>query len=159
MSMDCDALRETLVFGRPLDEVGRAHLAGCPRCREDEASLIAVARALAADPVPEPAPALAAHVLAAAEPVLARHTRRVAWTSVLRAVGLAIVPLPLILLLDVYLVGALHSLLSALLPPTLSLYLVVNYAALLAFLLALTYGAIPLIAARQVGLGPKEHHV
>jgi hypothetical protein len=42
------------------------------------------------------------------------------------------------------------------LPEPLSLYLVVNHAALLALLLALTYGSIPLLAARRVGAPERE---
>jgi hypothetical protein len=48
--------------------------------------------------------------------------------------------------------------LSAVLPGALSLYLVFNYAATLALLLALTYSAIPILAERQARLRREEVH-
>ena len=69
-----------------------------------------------------------------------------------RALAAALIPLPAILVFDVALVRAIYSLLGAVLPHGLSLYLVVNHAALLALLLTLTYGAVPFLAARQARL-------
>ena len=44
------------------------------------------------------------------------------------------------------------------LPDALSLYFVVNYTTLLALLLTLAYGAIPLLAERQTRLRHEEIH-
>jgi len=52
-------------------------------------------------------------------------------------------------MVDVWAMQAIYGVLTRLLPPTLSFYLVVNYAAVLALLGALTYGAIPLLAEHQ----------
>ena len=52
-------------------------------------------------------------------------------------------------MVDVWALQAIYGGLTRLLPAALSLYLVVNYAAVLALLGALTYGAIPLLAERQ----------
>jgi hypothetical protein len=46
-------------------------------------------------------------------------------------------------------VRAAYDLLTRFLPDALSLYVVANWVGLLAFLFALTYGAIPFLAARQ----------
>jgi len=56
--------------------------------------------------------------------------------------------LPLVVFLDVQLVRGVHALLSLVFPGALSLYLVGTYALLLAFLLAATYAAVPLLAMR-----------
>jgi hypothetical protein len=50
---------------------------------------------------------------------------------------------------DLWALQAIYEGLRHLLPEPLSFYLVVNYAAVLALLGALTYGAIPLLAERQ----------
>jgi hypothetical protein len=61
-------------------------------------------------------------------------------------------------MIDVWALGTIYAWLARLLPPALSLYLVVNYAAVLALLGALTYGAIPLLAERQArGLREAPH--
>ena len=62
---------------------------------------------------------------------------------------LALLPLPLIVMIDLWALQAIYDGLSRLLPATISFYLVANYAAVLALLGALTYGAIPLLAERQ----------
>ena len=64
----------------------------------------------------------------------------------------------MILLLDFYLVRAAFGLLVAILPTALGAYIVFNYAATLALLLALTYGAIPIFVERQVRLRREESH-
>ena len=64
----------------------------------------------------------------------------------------------MILLLDFYLVRAAFGLLVAILPTALGAYIVFNYAATLALLLALTYGAIPIFVEQQVRLRRQERH-
>jgi hypothetical protein len=118
----------------------------------------AVARAFAADVVPDPDAARAAHVLRAAAPLLAQNARRVTWSAQLRALAVALLPLPLIAVLDFYLVRTGYRLLSTILPDALSFYVVLNHAVLLAFLLALTYAAVPILAERQVRLRREELH-
>jgi len=146
MTTSCDDVLTTLLLGRSDDPEVRVHLETCERCRAEAPSLQRVAQALAAGTAPEPPPALAAHVARAAAPLLERNARRVAW----RAVAAALVPLPLVLLLDVWIVRTIHTLLVAVVPAPLGAYVVFNYSALLALLLALTYGAVPIVAARQL---------
>src|SRR5207245_3046012 len=99
---------------------------------------------------------LSARVLGAAAPLLARQARLAAWRTRAPALAAALVPLPLILFLDFHLVRTAYGVLNALLPGALSFYVVFNDAATLALLLALTYGMIPLVAARQMRLRREE---
>jgi len=150
---------EDVLMALLLDQADAAaldHVRTCVRCRAEEPTVRALAMRLAADPAPAPPPTLAPRVLAAAAPLLARNAQRaawrVAWPAVARALTAALLPLPAILVFDVALVRAIYTLLGAVLPHGLSLYLVVNHAALLALLLTLTYGAVPFLAARQARL-------
>jgi hypothetical protein len=154
----CDDILAALLFGGASDAAAEAHFAACPRCRAERPQIERVRQALAADAVPAPPPALAARVLGAARPLLARNARRSAWPLVARALGAALVLLPVILFVDWQIVRAVHALLSSVLPGALSSYLVFNYAATLALLLALTYSAIPLVAERQARLRHQESH-
>ncbi len=132
-----------------------AHLAGCDRCQAERARAEQVSHALAHHQVAAPAPAADAafrsRLLAAAAPLLARRAsearalrRRVAW-----AFTLALLPLPAILYANFKLLLAAHGLLSTLLPPSVSLYLVACLGAGVALLLALSYAAVPVMAARR----------
>jgi hypothetical protein len=128
-----------------------AHLAGCAACRDARAQAGAVARALAGYAAPAPAPGAEARTLAAAMPLLARRRearralrRRVTW-----ALTMALLPLPAIVLVNVQLLMAAHRLALTRLPPALALYLVVCLGAGVALLLALSYVAVPLLAARR----------
>jgi len=87
--------------------------------------------------------------LAATGPLLAAKRRHATRHVLVAAVAAALLPLPLILMIDIWALGAIYGGLTRLLPPALSFYLVVNYAAVLALLGTLTYGAIPLLAERQ----------
>ncbi len=152
----CDDVRERLFLGRTVRDDER-HLAACPECRREAETLTTLARAFAADHSAAPSPALAPRVLAAARPLLAAKHRHAARRAVAAAVAAALVPLPLILVLDLLALRAIYAGLTHLLPSALSLYLVVNYAGVLALLGALTYGAIPLLAERQARLREVPH--
>jgi anti-sigma factor RsiW len=156
--MTCDDVTPLLLHDDGTDPRVAAHLAGCAACRERVPALVAVARVLAAAPEPVAPAGLHTAVLRAAGPLLARHARRAEQWRLARALGAALLPLPLILFLDVGLLTAAYHLLSTVLPHGLSLYLVANHAALIALLLALTYGSIPLLAARQGRGFAEESH-
>jgi len=151
----CDAVAEALLLGRALDAAARAHVDGCDACRQARALLPALAQTLADDPAPVPAE-LAARVQRATAPLLARNARRAVWWSLARAVGVSLLPLPLLLAIDAYLLRTAYAWLSTVLPGALSLYLVVEYTALVALMLTLTYGAIPLLTERQLRLQREE---
>ena len=145
----CEDVSELRALGRPLGADALAHAQTCLRCQADERALSAVAGMLAAAAVPSVSPDLNARVLAAAAPLLAANAARAARGRLVRALAAALVPLPAILALDFWLVRAAYDLLTRFLPDALSLYVVANWVGLLALLLALTYGAIPFLAARQ----------
>ena len=153
----CDDLREALFLARGLDAAHEAHLAGCDPCRAVAADLGALAAALD-HAGPEPPRGATAQVLRAAEPLLARHAQRELWRRSARAVAAALVPLPLVLVANLLFVRAVSVWLESVLPAQLSYFLIGNYAALLALLLAAIYGAIPLLAARQVGFAHEVRH-
>jgi len=153
----CDRARVALAFGRAEPEIAR-HVATCDVCRTDASALRHVAIALAAAQFPSPPAALATRVRAAAAPLLARHARASTLRTVARAVGAAVLPLPLVLLVDVYVLRAAYDALRAVLPAALSLYFVLNYTTLLAVLLTLAYGAVPLLAERQARVRREERH-
>jgi len=155
---DCEETLTALAFGGAPDAATAAHLALCARCRADRVQVERVTRALAADVPPAPPPGLTARVLRAAEALLERNARRAAWPELARALAAALVPLPLVLFLDWHIVRAAYAFLSELLPGALSFYLVFNYAATLALLLALTYSAVPILVERQARLRRQESH-
>jgi len=155
--MSCDELRDAWLRHGDLPPGGAEHIASCASCQADAAALRALAPALRAYAAPEPPPTLGRAVLRAAAPLLAAHAApvpRPAW----RALAVALLPLPLVLVADWFLVRGAHTLLSGILPDALSLYLAGSYAVLLATLLGLTYAAVPLLAARQLRASPEEHH-
>ena len=145
----CEEVDEMRFLGRPLAPDALAHTRACARCQAEEASLAAVTGALGASTVPGARAGLNARVLAAAEPLLAANAARAARRRLVRALAAGLLPLPAILLLDFWLVRAGYDLLTRFLPEALSLYVVANWVGFLALLLALTYGAIPFLAARQ----------
>jgi hypothetical protein len=147
-----DVLTHVLLHGDVPPE-GDTHLATCTDCARAVGDVRRVAGALAADVVPEPTAGLSARVLLAAEPILAARRRAVDWTRVAAAIAAAILPLPLILAVDWWIVTQLWQLLSIALPDAVSLFLVGNYVALLALLLTLTYAAVPLLAVRPAFRG------
>jgi hypothetical protein len=153
-TVSCDDALAAVFLGTA-SEATRAHLAGCPRCQENAPLVGTLTAALAASPAPEPPPGLTARVLRAAGPLLGR---RAAWPALGRAVAAALVPLPIILWIDWLVVRTAERLLSAVLPDALSTFVVVNYSILLALLLALTYGAVPILAERQARGQREELH-
>lgn len=158
MSDGCDRARAAVAFGRGIDAETTRHLAECEACRADAPAWRRLATTLGAAHGAVPSAALAAHVRAAAAPLLARHARMATWRAVARAVAAAVLPLPLVLLVDGILLRALYEALRAVLPTALSLYFVLNYTTLLAVLLTLAYGAVPLLAERQARLRREERH-
>jgi hypothetical protein len=145
----CDQVSALRAFGRPLPAEAEAHARDCSQCRELAAALGDVSAALAASPAPGVPAGLTARVLAAAEPLLAANAARATRRRLVRALVAGLVPLPAILVLNFWLVRTGYDLLTRFLPDVLSLYVVANWVGFLALLLALTYGAIPFLAARQ----------
>jgi len=150
--MGCEDVRTSLMLGLALDDGAARHVTMCTSCRAEAPAVRAVAAALAAHRAPAPSQALRARVLDAAAPLLDRRARAVItpdWGAVARALGAALLPLPLIALAQGYVVNLLYRVLTTLLPGPVGAYLVFNYVALVALLATITYAAIPVVAARQ----------
>jgi hypothetical protein len=167
-TIPCDEALTALALDRgPGRDRAAAHLAGCERCQAEQARAEQVSRTLARHAVPAPttdaAAAFRSRVLTAAAPVLARRAtearalrRRIVW-----AFTLALLPLPAILFANFKLLVAVHGLLVTRLPPSLAMYLIACLGAGVALLLALSYAAVPVMAARRPWLfaSPEEPHV
>lgn len=148
--MSCDDVLTHVLLHGDVPPAAAAHLSTCADCAASVADVRRIAASLARDLVPPPSPGLSARVLLAAEPVLAARRRAVDWRRIAVAIAAAILPLPLILAVDWWIVTQLRHLLSVVLPDAVSLFLVGNYVVLLALLLTLTYAAVPLLAGRPV---------
>lgn len=152
--MTCDDARTALVLAASHPDAA-AHVAACATCGADATTLAAIAHAFAADPEPATDPARVAHALAAASPILAaRRAPAVDWWRVAAAVLVALLPLPLVVAADWWLLQTAYGVLSTLLPSSLSLLVLGHYAAFLLLLLTLTYAAVPVLAARPL----RDHH-
>lgn len=167
---DCADLLARVARGEPLDAAGERHRATCAACAALAGDLARVARAVAALPPPEPSPGLDARVLRAASPLLAANARAAAAQAhargtldgrrLARALVPAILLFPLLVVVDVWLLRLVHEGLAGVLPRALSTWVVLSYAALLAALGCLVFGAIPLLVERQgAPLAWKEEHV
>lgn len=157
MTDRCDDVRERAFLGRA--EAGDAeHVAACATCGDVTPVLGELAATFAAHRVAEPTPGLDVRVAAKARPLLLARRRHAARRQIAAALVAALVPLPLIVVLDVWALRVMYDVLRWLLPEPLSLYLIVNYAAVLALLGTLTYGAIPLLAERQARSRPEVLH-
>jgi hypothetical protein len=108
---------------------------------------------------PAPDPALTARVVAAARPLLAANAQRSSARAWLRPLLVALLPLPLLIVVDTALVRTLHSVLAIALPDALSTYFAGQYALLLLLLATLGYASIPLLADRQSRAALEEGHV
>jgi len=156
--MNCDSRLIDLLLGREPPDT-ETHLATCPRCSAD-APVVRSLRA-AFDASPEAHPQSFHAVLSAAGPLLAANARRLpaaAWRRLAAAIAVAVLPLPLILLVGWRALHALNDLLATILPDSLRLYLLATQALAVALLLAVTYGALPLLAAHQLRLQLEDTH-
>lgn len=165
----CATVLAILARGERLDEEGERHRASCADCASLADALTAVGRGVASLPVVEPAPDLDVRVLLAAAPLLAENARVAAATRgalvfdghrLARALVPAILLFPLLVVADVWLLRFVHETLAGFLPRAFSTWFVLSYAALLAALGCLGFGAIPLLVERQAPLLVwKEEHV
>src|SRR6185295_18661470 len=104
----CDDIRERRMLGRAT-AADAAHAAACAACGAEAAAVARVAAAFAADSAAAPSPALAARVLAAARPLLDAKRRHAARRALVAADAAALVPLPLIVMIDVWALGAMYA--------------------------------------------------
>jgi hypothetical protein len=156
LTTTCDDVRTARALGARLGDDGEAHVAACASCRHEMPALATVDAALGRYAVDAPPSGLRPRVLDAAASLLVLNARRARRRHLVRAVAAGLVPLPLIVLVDFVLVRTLGELLGTFLPRALTVYFVAEYAALLALLVALTYAAIPLLAARQLAFASRR---
>lgn len=143
MTPQCDDVLEAVLFGRTLDAGAIRHVAECARCAAEAPALGTVGAALA---VPPPPAGLGARVRDAAAPALARLRRR----ALARAILVALLPLPAIVVVDAWIARAVGGLIVAFVPAPIGAYLVFHWTAVLATWLALGTAAVPLLAERQL---------
>jgi hypothetical protein len=168
--IDCDDILVALLRGTALDGEAARHRATCARCTDLAPHLARVAGTLAAAAA-EPPVGLTARIVATAAPLLAANARtlrspavasiRPAFDGARLATALlpAVLLFPLLVIVDVALLRALHDALASVLPASLTTYLVLSYGALLGALVCFTFGAIPLLVQRQAPVVWKEGHV
>jgi hypothetical protein len=125
-----------------------AHAAECDACHRAPLPFDRLAAVLNTSALDVDTRALSAHTLARLRPVLDRQAAAAWWRRMLFGLLLSLLPLPLVVAYDAYFLSAAYGLVVRVLPATVAAYLVLSYAALLVFLFALTYAAIPLLVMR-----------
>lgn len=126
------------------------HARSCEECRGGAAPLASLTALLDANAVQVDAGRLSRQVLESAAPALRARAQAAFWRRLIRTLAVALVPLPLVVGVDLWLLGWLYAFTAAWLPTSLALYVVVSYAASLLVLIGSTYAAIPLLLARPV---------
>jgi hypothetical protein len=126
-----------------------AHSADCAECENTPLPLDRIAAVLEATVPAIDAAALSRQTFAQLQPELQRRAMAVGWRRIAIGVLLSLLPLPLVLAYNAYLLRLMYDTLSALLPGTVAAYLVLSYGAFLLLLFATTYAAIPLLMAHR----------
>jgi hypothetical protein len=83
-------------------------------------------------------------------PLLQERAAALFWRRLVRVLTAALLPLPLVIGVDIWLLGWLYEAIAAWLPVSIAVYLVACYGASLLVLISGTYAAIPLLLARPV---------
>jgi hypothetical protein len=130
-----------------------AHVAECEDCRATPPPIDRIAAILNTSIVAVDATALSCRTLARLQPELARRAGTGLWRKAAAALLLALVPLPIVLAYDAYVLRVAYELASALLPAAVAAFLIFGYAAFLALLFATTYATIPLFLAHRTNAG------
>ena len=125
------------------------HHADCTECQDAPLPLDRIAAALEATVPAIDAAALSRQAFAQLQPELQRRAMAVGWRRIAIGVLLSLLPLPLVLAYNAYLLHMVYDLLSSLLPAAIAAYLVLSYGAFLLLLFATTYAAIPLLMAHR----------
>ncbi|MEO8603469.1 MAG: hypothetical protein ABI629_12905 [bacterium] len=117
---------------------------------DDERPDPRLAALFAADHSAIDAATLSRRTLAHLAPALAANAQRAFRRRVARTLGLALLPLPLVLAMDGLMLGWLYELAAAWLPSGIAAYVVVSYGLAVLVGLGLTYASIPLLLAWRV---------
>ena len=126
-----------------------AHSADCVECKNMPLPLDRIAAVLEAAVPAIDAAALSRQTFVQLQPELQRRALAGGWRRIAVGVLLALLPLPLVLAYNAYLLHVAYDLLRNLLPAAIAAYLVLSYGAFLLLLFATTYAAIPLLMVHQ----------
>ena len=125
------------------------HSAECAECRDTPLPIDRIAAMLERSAPAIDVAALSQQTFARLQPELQRRAATTAWRRVAIGVLAALLPLPVVLAYNAYVLRLAYDLLSTLLPTTLAAYMVISYGAFLVLLFAATYAAIPLLVVRR----------
>jgi hypothetical protein len=131
-----------------LDNALRAHMAECEDCRADAGQVGQLALRLDANVVDLDASRLSCLALSAAAPELRARAQAAFWRRLMPVLGAALLPLPLLIAADWWLLARLYELIAAWLPSAVAAMVVFSYATSGLVLLGGSYAAIPLLVAR-----------
>lgn len=133
--------------GRP-DNPLREHALSCDACRADALPLAQLS-ALLDDGTPAvDAAQLSRLALAGVAPALRARAQAAFWRRLRVVLAAALLPLPLVIAADAWMLEWLYQLLAAWVPASVALYVVVSYAVWLLVAIGSAYAAIPLLLAR-----------
>jgi hypothetical protein len=126
------------------------HVAECAECQATPLPLDAVGALLDAAQPDVDVTALSRHTFARLQPELRQRAGAISWRRAAAGVLLALLPLPIVLAYDAYVLQLAYDVLSTLVPRSVAAYLVLSYGAGLLLLFATTYAAIPVLMSRRV---------
>jgi hypothetical protein len=132
------------------DDALRAHVRECDECRGATVPIDALADVLGTNIVEVDAPRLSQLAVARVAPELHARAQQVFWRRVARALGIGLMPLPLLLAADLWALGRLYALAAAWMPFGLAADFVLTYAISLLALFGSAYAVIPLLLAHPV---------
>ena len=132
------------------DDALSAHAAECGDCAGTQPPLAAIAAVLDADVRELDAAQLSASTMARLAPALQARADALFWRRFTRALVAGLVPLPLVIALNAWLLPQLYELAAGWVPAIVAAYLVFGYGVSLLVLIAGSYAAIPLLLARPV---------
>jgi hypothetical protein len=129
----------------------RENAAACPECEKSPLAPVELEPLLAAE-VDVDAAALSQAVLDRLRPELALFAAAAFRRRVAAGLVVALLPLPLVLAFNAYLLSAVYALAALVVPSGVAAYLVFSYAAVVLLLLSFAYGSIPLLVAKQLAI-------
>ena len=134
----------------PRDNPLTEHERECEECRAAALPIAELSELLGRGAAPVDPRPLSALALARVAPALQGRAQAVFWRRLVRALSAALLPLPLLIAADWWLLGRLYDVAAAWLPSAVAAYLVLSYAASLVVLIGGVYAAIPLLLAHPV---------
>jgi hypothetical protein len=132
------------------DDALREHARECDECRGAGLPIDELAARLGACTVDIDAERLSQLTLARLAPELRSRAQTVFWRRLARALGIGLVPLPLILAADLWALGRVYAVAAAWVPFGLAADFVLSYGVSLLALFGAAYAAIPLLLAHEV---------